>query len=623
MKIVTFEDILEIEKTPLSQQSGGVRNTYDVIRKSAEKSPHSIAIKYMAQADLCEEPETISYGRFFEHINQTANLFHHLGLKSDEVVSFLLPNVPQTHYVLWGGEAAGIVNPVNYMLDVDHIIGILKAAGTKILVSYGPAAGIDIWEKTLQIMDQVPSLEHILQVKSGSEAVKTQIVKAKANIQDFDQAIQEQNGAGLDSGRNIKGDDICSLFHTGGTTGTPKLAQHSHLNEVSNAIMVNLVSDRREDDVSFCGLPLFHVNGALITGISCFIKGSTVLLATPFGFRTPGLLNNFWKLVEREKITFISVVPTIITALLEVPLQGEDIRSLSTAICGAAPLPVEIIRRFEEKSGMKLSEGYGLTEGSFASSSNPKYGERRAGSIGFRLPYQDMKCMIVDTEGNYSRDCAVGEIGSVAIKGPNVFQGYLQPEANKGVWPGDGWFNTGDMGRMDAENYFWLTGRSKELIIRGGHNIDPAVIENALIKHAAVAAVAAVGKPDAYAGELPVAYVVLRPGETMDEKSLIDFARSNISERAAVPKNIYILDHLPLTAVGKVFKPELKRDAMRREILRATENIKDIVAVRVENHATHGTLATVEVASHLSDAIKGDIRDILGQYAFQFELKTV
>lgn len=617
MKISTFEDVIEIEKTPLSQRLDGLCNTYDAIKRIAEKMPESGALTYLSRAEVDEEPEIISYKDFFKRITQTANLFHHLGLESTEVVSFMLPNLPQTHYALWGGEAAGIVNPVNYMLDVDHIVGIMTAAKTKILVAYGPAAGVDIWQKALQVMERVASIEHVLFVGGGKE-----VDLSNKAIQDFDQAIAGQNGAGLDSGRLFEGADICSLFHTGGTTGTPKLAQHSHMNELTNAIMVRLVSNREPEDVGFCGLPLFHVNGAIVTGISCFLSGTSVVLATPFGYRTPGLLANFWKLVERYKVTFFSAVPTIITALLDVPQRGEDIRSLNTATCGAAPLPVEIIRRFEEKTGMKIAEGYGLTEGSCVSSTNPKYGERRAGSIGFRLPYQQMKCVIVDGEGIFIRDCAVGEIGCVVIKGPNVFQGYLQKQANEGVWAGEGWFNTGDMGRMDAQGYFWLTGRSKELIIRSGHNIDPAVIENALVKHPSVAAVAAVGKPDAYAGELPVAYVVLRGGEIVEEAALIDFSRTHISERSAVPKEIYIIDALPLTAVGKVFKPTLKYDAIRREIERVLP-MDGIVNIGVDGHAIHGTLATIDVNAQISEEIEGDIRGILGQYAFQYEIKTI
>ncbi|WP_034023190.1 AMP-binding protein, partial [Pseudomonas aeruginosa] len=180
-----------------------------------------------------------------------------------------------------------------------------------------------------------------------------------------------------------------------------------------------------------------------------------------------------------------------------------DLSSLRFALCGAAPMPVELIRQFEARTGLKVIEGYGLTEGTCGTSCNPRGGERRPGSIGLRLPYCQVKVAVLDGEGNYLRDAAPNEVGNLCLKGPTVFKGYLQQDRNRDIWIGDGWFNTGDLGRIDEDGYIWLTGRSKDLIIRGGHNIDPQMIEEALHRHPAVALAAAVGKPDAKAGELP------------------------------------------------------------------------------------------------------------------------
>jgi fatty-acyl-CoA synthase len=177
-----------------------------------------------------------------------------------------------------------------------------------------------------------------------------------------------------------------------------------------------------------------------------------------------------------------SAVPTVLSVLLDVPKGDADISSLRYAICGAAPLSVELFQRFEVHSGMKILEGYGLTEGTCASSVNPFYGERKVGSIGLRLPYQQMKVCVVDDEGKFLREAEIDEIGSICIRGPNVFNGYMEEVHNRGVWPLEGWFNTGDLGRQDTDGYFWLTGRKKELIIRGGHNIDPAAIEDPLYR---------------------------------------------------------------------------------------------------------------------------------------------
>jgi fatty-acyl-CoA synthase len=236
-------------------------------------------------------------------------------------------------------------------------------------------------------------------------------------------------------------------------------------------------------------------------------------------------------------------VPTIYAALLDTAIGENDISSLEFAICGAAPMPAKLIDAFKAKTGVKILEGYGLTEGTCASSLNPPDGQRIAGSIGLRIPYQQMRAVILDGQGRFLRMAETDEIGIIAIHGPNVFAGYLDPNHDSGLWieiDGERWLNTGDLGRQDANGYFWLSGRRKELIIRGGHNIDPKVIEEALSKHPAVALAVAVGSPDAYAGEVPVAYVQPKPGAAVTEEDLLEFAASTIPERAAVPKRIRV-----------------------------------------------------------------------------------
>ena len=301
-----------------------------------------------------------------------------------------------------------------------------------------------------------------------------------------------------------------------------------------------------------CGLPLFHVNGVMVTGLAPFHRGAQVLLAGPQGYRNPTPIQDFWKLVERYRVTSFSGVPTIYAALLQVPSDGRDLSSLRFALCGAAPMPVELIRQFEARTGLKVIEGYGLTEGTCGTSCNPR-GERRPGSIGLRLPYCQVKVAVLDGEGNYLRDAAPNEVGNLCLKGPTVFKGYLQQDRNRDIWVGDGWFNTGDLGRIDEDGYIWLTGRSKDLIIRGGHNIDPQMIEEALHRHPAVALAAAVGKPDAKAGELPVVYIQLKPGASASEEELLEHASRHVPERAAVPKDVWLIESMPVTAVGKTF----------------------------------------------------------------------
>jgi fatty-acyl-CoA synthase len=311
-------------------------------------------------------------------------------------------------------------------------------------------------------------------------------------------------------------------------------------------------------------------------------------------------------------------------------MEERDITSLEFAVCGAAPMPVEVFRQFEEKTHVRILEGYGLTEGTCISSINPPLGERRIGSIGYRLPYQEMKVVHLDENDSYERDCVVDEIGTIIIRGPNVFSGYTEEMHNRQIWLDvrDGqspWLNTGDLGRQDAEGYFWLTGRKKELIIRGGHNIDPKLIEDALIQHPDVSLAAAVGRPDAHAGEIPVAYVQLQPGAALTEEMLLAYAQENIGERAAVPKAVRIVDEVPQTAVGKIFKPyliQLEVEDVYRAAAGSIENVSE-VEVKAKPHKLHGIAVEVRVTAGPgadTAALDEALHQALGQYAVHYQL---
>jgi fatty-acyl-CoA synthase len=278
---------------------------------------------------------------------------------------------------------------------------------------------------------------------------------------------------------------------------------------------------------------------------------------------------------------------------------------------------------------MKILEGYGLTEGTCASAVNPYHGERKIGSIGLHHPYQEMKVFIVNDEGKFVREAKTDEIGSVCIKGPNVFKGYLDERHNIGIWPKEGWLNTGDLGRQDSDGYFWITGRKKELIIRGGHNIDPAAIEEPLYAIPGVQTAAAVGGPDPYAGEVPVAYVQLQNDANLTPEEILNDLRQTIGERAAIPKQVIIVDQIPLTPVGKIFKPALRWDAIKRvyeEELRQLGDLVESIEVKVSEDKIHGSLATITVkpAPNISnDRIADGVNEILGRYTVKYRLEIV
>jgi fatty-acyl-CoA synthase len=337
-------------------------------------------------------------------------------------------------------------------------------------------------------------------------------------------------------------------------------------------------------------------------------------------------MKNFYKIVEHYRAVSFSAVPTILSVLLDIPKGDADISSLRYLVCGAAPLSVELFRRFEVHSGMKIIEGYGLTEGTCVSSVNPFHGERKIGSIGLRLPYHEMKIFIVDEEGAFLREAETDEIGEVCIKGPNVFRGYLDEAQNRRIWPLPEWFNTGDLGRQDQDGYFWLTGRRKELIIRGGHNIDPAVIEEPLYRLSEVKMAAAVGSPDPHAGEIPVAFVELKDGATITEGEILEYLRKEMGERAAIPKQVFVVPQIPLTPVGKIFKPALRWESIRKvyqEELSTLQGLADHTVVKVAEDKVHGSLATITItpaAGVSEETIRGKVAEILARYTVRYQL---
>ncbi|HKN28748.1 MAG TPA: acyl-CoA synthetase [Roseiarcus sp.] len=561
------------------------------------------------------------------------------GVASDRPVAFVLPNLPETHFTIWGGEAAGAALAINPMLEAKQIADLMRTARASVLVTLAPALNPKGWSGLAAELASPPDLKAIAFVDMADyldggtrEAARASIEDAAAcspvKVVNLRQAMREMPSDRLLADREIRPDDISSYFCTGGTTGAPKIAVQTHRNEVFDAwsvteVFAQPVSTATETDGSprtiLCGLPLFHVNGQHVTGLQPWMRGDHVVLATPEGYRGKNVIARFWEIVARFGVARFSGVPTLYAALLDTPVGDNDLSSLEFAICGAAPMPAALIRAFEAKTGVKILEGYGLTEGACGSSVNPPAGERLAGSIGLPIPYQRMAAVILDGEGRFQRMADVDEVGVIAINGPNVFSGYLDPRHNEGVWieiDGERWLNTGDLGRRDANGYFWLAGRKKELIIRGGHNIDPKVIEDALQTHPAVAMTAAIGSPDAYAGELPVAYVQPKPGVAVTEAELLEHAARTIAERAAIPKRIKISSSLPTTAVGKLFKPALVELEIEETIRAEAERVGATVAsIRVDRDPQRGLRAVVNAAVG-ADRLK----EALDRYAFRSEV---
>lgn len=639
-----FKDIQTLSDVQTLEQSGecippGIHSTYALLQRGSALGGERPALSFFLRTEDHTRPQIWSHRAWMAQITRTANMFRRLGVQRDSVVAYILPNLPETHWTIWGGEAAGIVLAINPLLEPTMMAELLRAARAQVLVTLAPTPGTDLWEKASAAARSVDSLQQVLTVTPlqylpGALAAPLRLLSrlrtparvGTARVQSLHALLRRAPDVRLEFPAPGL-DDVASYFCTGGTTGLPKIAVRTHRTEVANALQVAAAFGSAlegEDKNLFCGLPLFHVNAQIGTGLAPWSAGAHVVLGTPQGYRAPGLLQRFWEVAEQHRLMTFSGVPTVYAALLQYPPAGRDLRSLRFGVCGAAPMPMELFHRFQKETGIKVVEGYGLTEGGCVSSLNPVAGETRLGSIGLRLPWQDMRVAVLDEAGQWLRDAAVDEPGVIAVRGPNLFRGYLDARHNRGLWlrhpdePEDAprWLNTGDLGRRDADGYFWLTGRKKELIIRGGHNIDPKQIEEALVTHPAVALAAAVGRPDEHAGEVPVAYVQLRPGQSADAAALLAHASAHIAERAAVPKEVCIVDTLPVTAVGKIFKPALTQREVERVVREQAAACGVVLAqLRVEQDPQRGLVARWSAQKGESARLAA----VLGTYTFAWE----
>ena len=549
---------------------------YEFLTQTRSKYRDSPAVTFQLLSDPKSKAETMSWNELTQGVTQAANLFNSLGIGKTDVVAFLLPNSLETVLALLGGAVAGIVNPINPLLDAEQISAILRASNAKILVTLKAFPKSNVAQLASAAVAKAPNVKHILEVDlnkylSPPKSWIVPFVRPKnpashsAKVSNFNNLLKNQRSDALDS-EDVRSDRVAALFHTGGTTGTPKMARHLYSGMIYNGWCGRMAVLDTEETL-ICPLPLFHVFAAYPILMSCIATGSHVVFPTPAGYRGEGVFDNFWKLIERWKVTFLVTVPTAAAALMQRPVDAE-ISTLKTALCGSAPLPVELYNRFEKATGVKILEGYGLTEVTCLVSANPLEGERKIGSVGLPMPHCTVRILICNPEGEIERECEFGEVGEICVANPGVFRGktYLDMDKNRGLIADGAWLRTGDLGKLDEDGYLWITGRAKDLIIRGGQNVDPAVIEDALAAHQSVAFVGAVGQPDPALGELPCAYVELVAGASDSAETIMDFAQQAIKNRLALPVHVEILNELPKTAVGKVFKPDLRKRATQRVI---------------------------------------------------------
>ena len=622
IRVSSLADMTAIEEEMAFEDRWDERTVYRRLCATKDLVPDRPAVSFQLKSDPGYMASTLTWSDLTDQVTRAANLFRSLGIGKDDVVAYMLPTTPETLVCLLGGMTAGIVHPVNPLLEVSQIAALLKESGAKVLVTLRSFPKADVAQKAAEAVSMSPGVETVIEVDllphvSGPLRFLIPFLRPKtpvshgARVLQFYSALAGANGDALEF--EEPGDNsYCAYFHTGGTTGSPKIVQHRHSGVLYNGWLATKLLLGPEDIV-MCPLPLFHVFAAYPVWSGCMCSGAHMVLVTPQGFRGEGVFDNFWKLCERWKTTFTVVVPTAVAELLQRPVDA-DVSSLKMALCGSMSLPVETFRRFEKATGLAILEGYGLTEATCLVSVNPPAGEKRVGSIGFPLPYVDARIFRFGKDGEVISECEVGEVGEICVSSPGVNPGetYTDPERNRNLFGHGRYLRTGDLGRRDADGYLWITGREKDQIIRGGHNIDPETIEEVLAAHHDVAVAGAVGQPDERAGELPCAFVELMQGAEVSAEELVQFARDNISEKAAAPVHIEILETLPKTIVGKVFKPDLREAAIARVYGDALASSGLSVRVdEVVDDRTRGFVVIIAGAEGVSDQA---IDDVLGAF---------
>jgi fatty-acyl-CoA synthase len=573
-------------------------------------------VSVLADAEHFDTPLTLTFAQLARDVHRAAAVLAELGIARGDAVAVVSVNCATMLPLLLAAEAVGIFAPINPGLSADHATELVRRSGARVVAASGPELDPTAW-----------ALARAVAQRTGARALvamrPTAVTSEAPPLEPLDGvevAYLEERMADADDGAlpgpPPSSSDIASYLHTGGTTGTPKLAARTHSNEVSNAWMIACSDLLDQDSVTFAALPLFHTNALLVTVLAPLLKGQHVVWGGPLGYRDTSLFGNFWKIVGRHWIAGP-------TRLLGACAGARRRRHLEPEAADRRRRTT-VARRGE---CVRDSDRRGAVRGLWAHGGHMRERRgwptaQRSDTVGQRLPYQEAATVHVDEITGEWTFLPEGGVGTLVLRGPNVFAGYLaEGESGPELRPGDklrrGRLDTGDLACIEADGFIRLAGRAKDLIIRGGHNIDPATIEDAsLLAHPEVTAPAAVGWPDAHAGEVSVAFVTLARESELTPDHLLAWAASHVPERAAAPKHVEILDDIPLTAVGKQYKPELRRRAAQqaaREALAGTSVCDHVSAVLVDG--------SVEI--HVPPSLAGDeIGNALSQFAWSWKFTS-
>lgn len=475
-----------------------------------------------------------SYADFLTGAEQSAGLFKNLGAKKGDHIAVLVPNSVEFLFAWFGSMLGGFTAvTINTLLKAEELEYILNDSDATILVTTPQ------FRKNLEpVWSRLTKLKHVILTAADESYPDTKILAS------------EMGKSPRYKEATLTGADKASMIYTSGTTGHPKGVILTHANILYNSYVCHQMIDLAAEDTALCIMPLFHVNAQIASMMSTLWAGASVVLEEGFKPRS------FIDTLKKYRCTTFSGVPTIYNFLNELKeAEGQDLSFLKACICGAAPMPVEVFNKFEEKFKGKIVEGYGLSEGTCVSSLNPMHGKRKIGSIGLAIPGQEMGIVSANVEGRneFLKD---GDIGEIVIKGPNMMTGYYKKDdANKSTIV-DGWLHTGDLGHRDSEGYYYITGRKKEMIIQGGENIYPKEIEEALYKYEPVSECAIVGIPDKSYGEVVGAFIIPKEGMTIEAKDIRAYLREKIANYK-MPKVIEFVAAFPKTATGKIQKNKI------------------------------------------------------------------
>jgi len=611
-QVASIADVRAIEHTPFLELLPSW-SILGMIEHAAAETPGKPAIVVLDKDEPILAGRRLTYAELAATIRATANRLCKVSGNSRPVVSILTPLLAESFIASWAGATAGLANPINPFLRVEHVANIMNAAGTTVLVCGTASDGPGAWNEVGKLRAMVPTLREVWCVDhaSGNDLFRQQIGMAACERLAFE--------------RPEDPDRTAALLHTGGTTAAPKLVRLTERGMLLNAWCCGTWNGNRSADVVAVGMPYFHVGGAMCLALASMVFGQTMIIVCPNGYRDSRVIARFWDLVEAHGVTLAGSAPTTAAAIVA-SYDGKRPPAGFRFWAGGATVPVQVAREFGEKFGVPLREGWGMTELQGGLIINPSAVEPRIGSIGIPFPYHRARCVPLGSR-TADIDAAPGAVGVLAISGPCVTPGYLDSARTSELFfdsppSGERWLNTGDLCTIDIDGYVWHRGRSKDLIIRGAHNIDPLVIEAALLEHPAVLYAAAIGEPDRDKGEIPIAYVQLRPGISVSESDLMAHCRSEITERAAIPRTVRIIEAMPLTAVGKIFKPDLRLDAIRHCVRNVAARFDEGRTLGIEVRETCGTIAVVLAVLDPSMAGAVDnVRRELERYTFRVEVE--